>query len=433
MLSRAQGGRRPAGLAFTLIELLVVIGIITILSVVVILVLNPNQLILQSRDTNRIADMATLNSAIGIYLAAGGISLGNTNTVYVSLPDPTATSTAGDQCQGLGLPTLPATYSYRCAASSTYRNANGTGWIPIDLAAISVGYPLGYLPVDSINQSSSRDYYTYATNGIQFEVATPIESSKYKVGGSNDVISSDGGLLSSVYERGTAFGLEPLDYGDTSLLGYWPINEGTSTVVYDDSGNGNNGTWAGSQAGTNGYYSAGKSSAWVGAFDGASTYITLGNPALLQVTGSAVTVCVWANGTSFNNSSPDNDVIVSGRSASTAEPYSLGFDASQVSTAYNTTLGWVDTPMASNPTFLVGTWYNVCVTRSGGTNLIYENGQPIQTLIGNAGTPNVGGGILFGKGFYTGTSYWNGAIADVRIYSRALTAAQILAAYLGGK
>lgn len=106
--------------AFTLIELLIVIAIIAILAVVVIFTLNPPQLLMQSRDANRISDMSTLNSALGFYLAQGGIALGNSNTVYVSIPDSTATSTAGDQCQGLGLPALPSTYTYQCAASSTY-------------------------------------------------------------------------------------------------------------------------------------------------------------------------------------------------------------------------------------------------------------------------------------------------------------------------
>lgn len=94
---------------FTLIELLIVIAVIAILSVVVILVLNPAELLRQSRDSNRIADMASLNSALGIYSSDQSTgSLGTINTIYVSIPDPTATSTTGDQCQGLGLPMLPA-------------------------------------------------------------------------------------------------------------------------------------------------------------------------------------------------------------------------------------------------------------------------------------------------------------------------------------
>ena len=167
---------------FTLIELLVVIAIIAVLAVIVVLTLNPIELLRQSRDSNRVSDMATLNSAINLHNTdqggASGYSLGTANTVYVSIPDPTATSTAGDQCQGLGLISLPATYTYHCAASSTYRNVNGTGWIPINLTNISAGTPLASLPMDSVNTSSSRLYYTYTTDGFRFETTAVMESAK---------------------------------------------------------------------------------------------------------------------------------------------------------------------------------------------------------------------------------------------------------------
>jgi prepilin-type N-terminal cleavage/methylation domain-containing protein len=85
---------------FTLIELLVVIVIIAILAIVVVLTLNPAALLQQSRDSNRVSDMATINSAINLYntdqSGASSYSLGSSNTVYVSIPDPTATSSSGD-------------------------------------------------------------------------------------------------------------------------------------------------------------------------------------------------------------------------------------------------------------------------------------------------------------------------------------------------
>src|SRR6185295_4958783 len=76
---------------FTLIELLVVIAIIAILSVVVILTLNPAELLKQARDSNRISDMATLKSAISLYLADVSTPfIGTTSIGYFS----TAASTS---------------------------------------------------------------------------------------------------------------------------------------------------------------------------------------------------------------------------------------------------------------------------------------------------------------------------------------------------
>src|SRR5581483_9489039 len=82
-----------------------------------------------------------------------------------------------------------------------------------------------------------------------YEFTTPFESSKYKIGGANDQISNDGGALATAYEKGSKLGLIPVDYGDTSLVGYWTFDEGTGTIAYDYSGNNatgslqNNPTW----------------------------------------------------------------------------------------------------------------------------------------------------------------------------------------------
>ena len=54
---------------FTLIELLIVIGILAILATVVVLVLNPAQLLAQARDSQRMSDLGSLKNAIALYLA----------------------------------------------------------------------------------------------------------------------------------------------------------------------------------------------------------------------------------------------------------------------------------------------------------------------------------------------------------------------------
>ena len=42
-----------------------------------------------------------------------------------------------------------------------------------------------------------------------------------------------------------ALGLEPLDYGDPTLVGWWNFTEGTGTVAYDYSGDNATGAGAG--------------------------------------------------------------------------------------------------------------------------------------------------------------------------------------------
>ncbi|HUY69785.1 MAG TPA: prepilin-type N-terminal cleavage/methylation domain-containing protein, partial [Candidatus Tyrphobacter sp.] len=55
--------------SFTLIELLIVVGIIAILAAAVILVLNPAELLAQSRDGTRVEDLQALETGLGMYIS----------------------------------------------------------------------------------------------------------------------------------------------------------------------------------------------------------------------------------------------------------------------------------------------------------------------------------------------------------------------------
>ncbi len=415
--------------AFTLIELLVVIAIVAVLAVVVVLVLNPAQLIQQSRDSNRISDMASLNSALSLYLADAGtngtVNLGSANTVYVSVPDPTATTTAGDQCQGLGLPTLPSPYLYHCAASSTYRKTDNTGWIPVNFAGMTTGSPLGQLPIDPTNTTSSRLYYAYTTNGSQYEVTAVPESSKYKLGGASDIISPDGGALATVFEKGSRLGLEPLDYGDSSLVGYWTFDEGTGSTAYDYSGNNATGTFTGVASGTNGYYSTGKIGAWASAYDGSSTEMIVPS---LRLTISRYSVSWWMY--SIQNPSGGVGLVPIELSVNSLYAYSSG--------------NWraVNDPILSgNPNFFgnapalsayLNSWHNIVYT-SDGSNIyvyfdgVYQTSTPRATINGSEVNPGIQiGQIQAGRDI-------PGLMDNVRVYNRALSASEVSALYNGGK
>ncbi|MCL4499065.1 MAG: type II secretion system GspH family protein, partial [Chloroflexi bacterium] len=175
----SQGGHKKSIQTggFTLIELLVVIAILATLSVSVILVLNPAELLKEGRDSTRLSDLASLNTALGVFLADtwGSQPLGTSGITYLSLVDPTATTTSGTDCTGLGFPSG----SFHCSASSTVSRVDGTGWIPINLSLISSGAPLSKLPTDPLNASSSGYYYAFSTNGSSYKVTALPESSKY--------------------------------------------------------------------------------------------------------------------------------------------------------------------------------------------------------------------------------------------------------------
>lgn len=196
--------RRREG--FTLIELLVVIAIIAILSVVVILTLNPTELLRESRDSGRISDLGTLKTALSLYL------------VDTSSPN-LASSTAGYGSCYISAIGLNATTSPKCgvfagnyttdatSSASNYRNINATGWLPVNFSQISYGSPFGTLPVDPVNSQSYYYAYAASSTGYTFEIDAFMESKKYGAGGPNDVVTTDGGDNNNAFEAGNKSGL----------------------------------------------------------------------------------------------------------------------------------------------------------------------------------------------------------------------------------
>jgi prepilin-type N-terminal cleavage/methylation domain-containing protein len=398
--------------AFTLIELLVVIAIVAVLAIVVILVLNPAALLQQARDSNGLSDLATINSALGYYIedasGNGTVSLGSASTTYISVPDPSATSTAGDQCQGLGLPPLPHGWIFHFATNSTFRAANGTGWMPVSFSSISVGSPIGQLPADPVNTTSSLLYYAYALSGGQYDLTSILESQKYL-----SVMATDGGSYAGLYQKGTVLDITP-PFRSEGLVGYWPLDEGTGTTAYDFSGNGNNGTWHGTQAGTSGYYSAGDTDMWpyAGYFDGSTDYVAT-NAATSLVVGDVFTLSAWVKVTGSTN---DSQVITYNAGG--------GMPSLQINSGYiRIVAGGVSQIGTSTVAIQDSNWHYIAWTKNGSTNAIYLDGTNVTGSLTNITMLSTVAQV------YLGSTSFPGLIADARIYNRALSAAEIAAIY----
>ncbi len=186
--------------SFTLVEILIAVGIIAAVSVAAVLVLNPAELLKQSRDSSRILDLMTLNSALATFAAVNpGGFFGLASTTYVSLVDSDAT------CSHLALPALPADQSYHCATSTAnFRNNDGTGWLPINFTQMPFTPPVDQLPVDAVSSPGAGLYYTYSSPGKvwQAEMTAVLESAKY-----SPLMSSDGGVSDLFYEVGSNLNL----------------------------------------------------------------------------------------------------------------------------------------------------------------------------------------------------------------------------------
>lgn len=190
---------------FTLIELLVVIAIIAVLATVVILSLNPAELLRQARDSNRVSDMATLKSALSLYLAdvASPVLASSSGSPYTTVFVTLATTSA---------PTIPgwgvsAAYTTSSAAGATVqRNIDSTGWIPVNFNAISSGAPIGNLPIDPTNSGLLYYGYVATSSNLSFKITSHLESNKYNVSSTGPGYN-DGGLSTSTYEQGTNLAL----------------------------------------------------------------------------------------------------------------------------------------------------------------------------------------------------------------------------------
>ena len=215
--------------SFTLIELLIVIAILALLMSIIIITLNPSEILKQTRDTKRISQITALNNAIKIFqVNKSSVSLGTTNKVYVSIPD------SDSSCVNLGLPILPSGYTYACSTVANYQKTDGTGWVPINFNSLDIGSPLSVLPADPTNATSSGLYFTFTTDSIDYELASILESDKNM----QEVAQNDGGYSDNGFERGSNLSLAPLVFPNNWIQtpnNFWVMKY---EIKYSKAGNG---------------------------------------------------------------------------------------------------------------------------------------------------------------------------------------------------
>ena len=409
---------------FTLLELLIVVSILAVLATVVVIVINPAQILTRARDSNRLSELASLNKALQIAQVQGISFFGSPNTVYVSIPD------SSSACSNLGLPPLPSGWSYACVSSSTYKDADSTGWIPINFNSLPSGSPLSVLPVDPVNSTTNDYYYTYTADSSNWELTALLESSDR-----HDQAINDGDAFPGVYSLGTSKGLTPATR-DMGLVGYWKMDEGTGTSTVDSSGNGNIGSLINSPV-----WTAGCKVGNCLTFNGTSTnsYVNAGDNSSLRPgnNGKDFTWCLWVK----PGSQVSRPWLGKGRGITDGGFPRAGFTFGQanVDTAmkiesgdgvhYNYTWALANAVVVDNWSF-----YCLAYIRNNGV-YVYMNGglKSFETGTGD-GYKSIGDNIgAAGNSFFVGrdsqSHYFNGSIDDVRIYNRALSGTEVSAIY----
>lgn len=211
---------------FTLLELLIVIAIIAILSVILVLVINPAETLKKSRDAQRISDLSTLKTALGLVVTASStpylsqvstdclVDSGALAKIFYSSEVADA-SCAVDVVEGTDAAgTFDSTDSCKTIGTTGASSVSGTGWIPVKFSWLTGGSPISNLPLDPTNTAISTTptstdmVYRYACQKTSttkpnyvFEIDAQLESNAYTV--DDNKKAKDGGDNDNYYETGT--------------------------------------------------------------------------------------------------------------------------------------------------------------------------------------------------------------------------------------
>ena len=201
--------------------------------------------------------------------------------------------------------------------------------------------------------------------------------------------------------------VDPNNQEESDLEGMWTLDDGSGGTAMDSSENGNDGTLRNMDT----------ASAWItGALDGAlefdgwNDYVDCGVGESLDITDD-ITMAFWVKVQSYSNAP---DLLTKG-DYTTAYSVWIRSDGT-IRCALN------GNSLTSNSSISLDTWTHVAITREGSERTIYINGQEDRSDTYATDIGIVTGPLVLSSQAYS----LNGALDDVRLYSRALSQSEIL-------
>jgi len=218
--------------------------------------------------------------------------------------------------------------------------------------------------------------------------------------------------------NGTYVSANPPWY-DSGLVGYWQMNEGSGSTAYDDSGNVNTGTINGATW-VDGKYGKALS------FDGVDDYVGIPYSTSLDLT-SKIAVEAWVN----PNDIVKADQYVMGR-RDTVNSWQLVMSDNRI----RLIIYQSDDSEKSSSLFTgltVGTWFHIVGVANGSYVRLYVNGVAVGSPTAYDGTiKSSSDAVYVSAANLHPDRYFDGIIDGVRIYNRALSAAEISTLYYSG-
>ena len=224
------------------------------------------------------------------------------------------------------------------------------------------------------------------------------------------VVSNDFGSVESIVNQLMILNTE-LD----GLVGWWKFDETNGPIAYDSSGNGNDGNLSGGPTWTSGKIGGALS------FDGVDDYVDLEIGTTLN-TKSLISVSLWIKPTEYKNA-----VLISHQKANGGWAFKwrvssqkLYFKIYGESESNSAVLQYTQNPQ-------LNVWSHLIATIGLNTHKIYLNSSISREINNTVSFESPLANVRVGS--VSDSEFFNGLLDDVRIYDRALSAAEVQALY----
>ena len=368
---------------------------------------------------------ATDNVAVSRYNVHRGTSAGFTPTTGNRVAQP-----AGTSYTDTGV--AAGTYYYKVTAEDFAGNVGSPGNEASAVASadttpptVSVSSPSSGATVSATVSVNANASDNGAVAGVQFKLdganlGAEDSTAPYSISWDTFTAGNGAHTLTAVARDGagnttTSAGVSVTvsNTGSVGLVGAWAFDEGSGSSAADQSGRGNTGALSNTAWVTNGKFNGALS------FNGTNAWVSVADSASLDLT-TGLTLEAWVR-----------PAVTGGWRTALAkdQPGSLAYGLyANSSGSFPGTEVFIGSSRSLNGTtpLPVGTWSHVASTYDGTILRLYVNGTQVSQLLvaGSIATSSaplhVGGNGVWGEWF-------NGSIDEVRVYNRALGAAEIQA------
>jgi chitodextrinase len=221
------------------------------------------------------------------------------------------------------------------------------------------------------------------------------------------------GNVSAPSTEATASIAPPPPPAPPGLVAAYGFEEGSGSTVADRSGNGNTGTLSNASWSTDGKFGGALS------FNGTNAWVSIADSASLRL-GSAMTLEAWVNPSALDGSW--RTVLLKERAGGLC--YALYGHTGALGPSAHVDVGGSEPRARSSTAIASGTWTHLAATYDGSAINLYANGSLLLSAPASGSITSSTGALRIG-----GNAVWNewfaGLIDEVRVYNRALSAAEI--------